>query len=553
MDSLFKNKKKEVSSGTIKGIQALNGQYKKFDDSIRPESPDPMQVHETDNQNELFTEVNDGQFVTFLVKEESRILPDSNGTKHEMVGPVQTNSTDTFLKRQESVEKTPNSDKTKNVPQNVISTTENRKAEESDSCNETEGEENFCKKCKMKVTIGKDRDLKDISTQYEDNFKDFKRQQPFSNHGEENREIRTEKQMELHEIESLFDTIQTCYKKFTGKNSVLNSNAKFYDNVHVNIRDALLKIYEIMEYAENAKKQYAKDKKKASHIENKGRMDDIQGMSDSTVSDLYTKFEQQKKEITNVTAQNQALMSTLQEHTRLHRELELKVSNLEQEKESLLIRLSTIAGSRLRDGNPSITDLSDDNRPLNVAERFSELYDNEWSDAFEKVAIGRSEEETVKILLELLQNIYTSCEIISEQQRHHLGQFGIYFDEEIDSPHVIAEQGQKSKEIQLMCGTDSVGRVQKKILADKEFQTKYGEYIHSCEIYIKASISICWMMRMQEVPMFLDFTCQREDPLNRDFYKEYTKSGKLCDYLVWPLLLLHIDGPVMQKGIVQPL
>ncbi|XP_061184465.1 uncharacterized protein LOC133192479 [Saccostrea echinata] len=409
----------------------------------------------------------------------------------------------------------------------------------------------------MKVTNAGGRVFTDISTQCEDNIEDFQRElQPSCKGGgrSENREVKTDEQRELHEIESLFDTLQTCYKKFTGKDNVLDSNAQFYDNVHDNIRDALLKIYEIMEYAEKAKKQHAKDVKKASQTGNNGRVENIQGSAyDSTVSDMYAKFEQQKKEISDATAQNQALMSTLQEHTRLHRELELKVTNLQQEKESLLTRLSTIAGSRLRDGNPSITDLSDDNRPLNVAERFSELYDNEWSDAFEKLTVGRSEEETVQILLDLLQNIYTSCEIISEQQRHHLGQFGIYFDDEVDPTDVTAEQGQKSKEMQLMCGTVSVGRVQKKIKTDNEFQTKYGEYIDSCEIYIKASINICWMMKMQEVPMFLDFTCQREGPLNKDFYKEYTKSGKLCDYLVWPLLLLHKDGPVMQKGIVQPL
>ena len=34
--------------------------------------------------------------------------------------------------------------------------------------------------------------------------------------------------------------------------------------------------------------------------------------------------------------------------------------------------------------NPNITDLSDENRPTKLSEKFSELYDNEWTDAFEE-------------------------------------------------------------------------------------------------------------------------------------------------------------------------
>jgi len=33
--------------------------------------------------------------------------------------------------------------------------------------------------------------------------------------------------------------------------------------------------------------------------------------------------------------------------------------------------------------NPNIVDLSDKHRPTKLAEVFSEIYDNEWTDAFE--------------------------------------------------------------------------------------------------------------------------------------------------------------------------
>lgn len=48
-------------------------------------------------------------------------------------------------------------------------------------------------------------------------------------------------------------------------------------------------------------------------------------------------------------------------------------------------RLSEIASTRLRANNPNIADLSDQNRATKLGERISELYDNEWTDAFESI------------------------------------------------------------------------------------------------------------------------------------------------------------------------
>lgn len=47
-----------------------------------------------------------------------------------------------------------------------------------------------------------------------------------------------------------------------------------------------------------------------------------------------------------------------------------------------------MASSKLRENNPCITDLSDPNRPTKLAEQMSELYDNEWTEAFEEIQNG---------------------------------------------------------------------------------------------------------------------------------------------------------------------
>ena len=71
---------------------------------------------------------------------------------------------------------------------------------------------------------------------------------------------------------------------------------------------------------------------------------------------------------------------------------------------SLSTRLSTIAGERLRLHNPGIADLSDENRPNKLAEKFSELYDNQWTEALESLnRTGQSERVSVENLLKTLE------------------------------------------------------------------------------------------------------------------------------------------------------
>ena len=69
-----------------------------------------------------------------------------------------------------------------------------------------------------------------------------------------------------------------------------------------------------------------------------------------------------------------------------------------------LQRLSEAIGDRLTDNNPNITDLSDRNRPTRLVEKCAELYDNQWTDAFEVLQkYFQTEETVIKALLHILQ------------------------------------------------------------------------------------------------------------------------------------------------------
>lgn len=61
---------------------------------------------------------------------------------------------------------------------------------------------------------------------------------------------------------------------------------------------------------------------------------------------------------------------------------------------------------KLRDSNPNIADLNDKYRPTKLAEMFSELYDNEWTDAYTVLTESMLEEG---ICLAFLLDIAIVC------------------------------------------------------------------------------------------------------------------------------------------------
>ncbi|XP_052797279.1 uncharacterized protein LOC128229407 [Mya arenaria] len=75
---------------------------------------------------------------------------------------------------------------------------------------------------------------------------------------------------------------------------------------------------------------------------------------------------------------------------------------------SLTLRLSKIAGANIAYQNPNIANLGDPNRQTRLAEKFSELYDNQWTDAFEQIDL-QDDEEKIKRLYDILKKLDGHC------------------------------------------------------------------------------------------------------------------------------------------------
>ena len=69
--------------------------------------------------------------------------------------------------------------------------------------------------------------------------------------------------------------------------------------------------------------------------------------------------------------------------------------------------------------------------------------------------------------------------------------------------------------------------------------------------FVKKCIDVCWIMAVQDPPLELKTESQSFDSFNKDEYKAYTKLGQYIDFVVWPPLLLHKEGPLLAKGVAQ--
>lgn len=67
--------------------------------------------------------------------------------------------------------------------------------------------------------------------------------------------------------------------------------------------------------------------------------------------------------------------------------------------------LSKVVGEKLTENHPMTVDVSDTNRPTNLADRFSELYDNEWTKALDDLNKVKEEHEdgNIKLLADILE------------------------------------------------------------------------------------------------------------------------------------------------------
>ncbi|KAH3830594.1 uncharacterized protein LOC127877437 isoform X1 [Dreissena polymorpha] len=151
--------------------------------------------------------------------------------------------------------------------------------------------------------------------------------------------------------------------------------------------------------------------------ENKLLADEKQKLQDETNA-MKAKLEESLNSLRTLEMNHKNEINQLQD--RLHQEKQ-KIKKLDEEKDQLLTRLSSSTAAKVLDSNPNIADLSDPNRPQKIAEKFSQVYDDQWTDAMENLEkLGTNEERNIKILIDLLTTIYSHCKESSDNQNSRI-------------------------------------------------------------------------------------------------------------------------------------
>ncbi|XP_052077727.1 uncharacterized protein LOC127715641 isoform X7 [Mytilus californianus] len=281
----------------------------------------------------------------------------------------------------------------------------------------------------------------------------------------------------------------------------------------------------------------------------------------------------------NLVEKNETLK---QENIKLNKEIKV----LSDEKESALSRLSKLAGIQLTKGNSDITDLSDSNRPTKLSEKWSSLYTDEWSEAFDELSKIKTNDNfrIEKELRDIVKKCYSTCVNIEKIQmvdikkhtwdiacclHHRPDQLVEAAQTTMFNKMVKEEKVDKKGDVARLlviqkCMEELVDIVHERRKYDKklleyvkqetirqiEHYKKTGSKNHVIK-FVERCTELCWSMVIKAPSMVLVYDQLEGGPIDKNMFTVYTKQGPLIDFVVWPALILHTDGPILAKGAAQ--
>lgn len=84
------------------------------------------------------------------------------------------------------------------------------------------------------------------------------------------------------------------------------------------------------------------------------------------------------------------------------------------------------------------------------------------------------------------------------------------------------------------------------------FQTISSSQFTKTTHFAERCVELCWFMQTTQPPIHLSARIPDDGRMNNDIFRAYMKSGTEVDYIVWPAMYLHENGPLLSKGIAQP-
>ncbi|KAK3594525.1 hypothetical protein CHS0354_030873 [Potamilus streckersoni] len=231
-----------------------------------------------------------------------------------------------------------------------------------------------------------------------------------------------------------------------------------------------------------------------------------------------------------------------------------KIKQLEEDRNELLNRISSQAAARMTHDNPNITDLSDQNRPTKISERYSELYDNQWTDAFENLQKNHHLEEAtaIEVLLDVLSVSFDECKEVRRLKENLLKALKRYIGEDEDNEDVTILEVMRT----LKSTKRNIKKMQDEfnqhVHSKLDTENNYKEILSEIRPYVDECVEICLLMNIQEPPLELrGLESSSSSAFDSSAFKPYTESGNKIEFIVWPAMYLYQNGPLLCKGVAQ--
>nr|XP_022325312.1 uncharacterized protein LOC111125625 [Crassostrea virginica] len=274
---------------------------------------------------------------------------------------------------------------------------------------------------------------------------------------------------------------------------------------------------------------------------------------------------------------------------RMFYDLQTELQKKTEEADELCTRLSRFASQQLTEENPNIADLSDTHRPTRLGEMYSQLFDDEWSEAFEALKqylklsnINKEEEEDdedelypyiLTLLHSILEESFIFCKETAEQVKkleinikkvlkvNSVAETttrgkGSKIDEEPSQTQSMLNQivERLSKELRKAASVETA-KVQTQVFMNEKLpgllpdeKVRQDARVVS---YVTKCVELCWYMCMQDPPMELAVP-KKGEAMDKNLFSFHGRKGRVVNCCVWAALLLHKDGPLVCKGYVLP-
>ncbi|XP_048779049.2 uncharacterized protein LOC125682473 isoform X2 [Ostrea edulis] len=190
-----------------------------------------------------------------------------------------------------------------------------------------------------------------------------------------------------------------------------------------------------------------------------------------------------------------------------------------------------------------------------LAEAFSDLYQRQWLAALKERNNGRGHSEKNLIYLaDVTQKCQHYLEDVCEREFNHMCEIILKPMGEVDSQYVHIPDDlrqsvrTRSRQIQRETMPISLPVIKEVVIRDKISEAQKNPDLKK---FVERCVELLWMFAIHDPPLQLEWA--RVGDLVGSHLKSYTDTGNRVGFNVWPTLRQFRNGPVLCKGVVQPM